>query len=234
MKDKPTKTPQHKTVLFLRILYPIWLACGIFSLLYVPSSLIVFDDAAATANNISNSQLLFRLGMVGTLLTQVIAVFAALLLYKLFESVDKNQARMMVVFALVGVPIAMLSSLNQVAALSLTNGIGYLNTFTTEQIDSLIMLFLDLYKEGNIIASIFWGLWLFPLGYLIYSSGYFPKFVGIAVVVGGFGYLVGAFTHLLAPEAKILTDVCEFMTFGEVVFVGWLTVAGAKLSEEKP
>jgi len=133
-----------------------------FSILYVPSKLIVLGDAAITANNIIANEMLFRMGIIGSLITQLILIFAVLALYKLFKPVDKNQALLMVIFALVGVPIAMVNTLNRVAALLVLNGADYLKVFGADQLQSLMMFFLNLNAEGVFIASIFWGLWLFP------------------------------------------------------------------------
>lgn len=113
------KLTQQKTVTVLRVLYPIWIIFGIFSLTYVPSTLIVSSDAVTTASNILANQLLFRTGIVGSLITHIIFIFGALFLYKLFEPVNKKQSILMVILALVSVPIAILSSLNLVAALYL-------------------------------------------------------------------------------------------------------------------
>ena len=229
MTNRIADISQRQAVTLLRILYPIWIVFGIFSLMYVPSILIVLGDAGATAKNILSNELLFNMGIAGSLITQLIFIFAALFLYKLFEPVNKNHSLLMVIFALVGVPIAMLNTLNKVAALILLKGTGHLTAFEPSQLQSLMMFFLNLNAQGIIIASIFWGLWLFPLGYLIYKSGYFPRIIGIFVIIGGFGYLLGSFAHFLLPNFDALLSVLEVMTFGEVIFVGWLLIKGAKL-----
>ncbi len=148
---------QRKAVTFLRILYPIWFVLGLFSIMYVPSTLIVSGDAAATANNIMANEMLFRLGIVGSLLVQIIQILVVLLLYKLLKPVNKNMAVLMVVFALVGIPISMLNTLNRVATLLLVNGADYLKVFGADQLDALVMLFLNLNEQGVIIATVFWG-----------------------------------------------------------------------------
>ena len=210
-------TTQSESVKVLRILYPIWMAFGIFSLMYVPSVLLVAGNATETAGKILANDFLFRVGIVGGLITELIFIFAVLLLYKLFESVSKNHSLLMVVLALVSVPIAMLNELNNVAALLLLKN------------PDQMMLFLDLHAQGVVIASIFWGLWLFPLGSLIYKSSYFPKIIGTAVIIGGLGYTLGSFFELLTPSSKTILYLFEFMTFGEVVFLLWLVVRGVKL-----
>ena len=212
-----TDLSKHKAVTLLRLLYPIWAIVGLFSIMYVPATLIVSGDAAATAANIIADESLFRMGIAGSLITQLIQIVVVLVLYQLFRSVDKNHASLMVIFALVGIPIAMLNTLNRIAALQLLNSADQM------------MLFLNLNAQGVIIASIFWGLWLFPLGYLIYKSGYFPKILGILVIIAGFGYLLGSFMHLLLPTYGTIASALELMTFGEVLFMAWILLKGAKL-----
>ncbi len=228
---------QRKAVTVLRFLYPIWFVLGLFSIMYVPSTLIVSEDAAATANNIMANEMLFRLGIVGSLLVQIIQILVVLLLYKLLKPVNKNMAVLMVVFALVGIPISMLNTLNRVATLLLVNGADYLKVFGADQLQALVMLFLNLNEQGQLIATIFWGLWLFPLGYLIYKSGYFPRFLGVLLIIAGFGYVLDFFTHLIytnyANYEAILSPVIIVLTIGEILFAGWVLLKGAKIPEMK-
>lgn len=219
MTAKISNISQHQALTFLRILYPVWMIFGMFSILYVPSVLIIQGDAATTATNIISNEFLFRAGIAGSLMTQLIFIFAALLLCKLFAPVNKIYSILMAVLALVSVPIAMVNELNNLAALQLLKN------------PQDLMLYLTLHKQGIVIASIFWGLWLFPLGYLIYKSGYFPKIIGIAVVIGGIGYTLGSFTELLMPNLKTLLSTFEMMTFGEIIFLGWLVFKGANINK---
>ena len=228
-----TDLSQKKAVTILRILYPVWIIFGMFGIMYVPATLIVSGDAATTASNILANESLFSMGIVSSLITQLIQIAAVLLLYQLFKSVDKNHASLMVIFALVGIPIAMLNTLNRVAALLLLSGADYLNVFGADQLQALMMFFLNLNEQGVIIAWIFWGLWLFPLGYLMYRSGYFPKILGILMVIAGFGYLIGSFAHILLPNYETIATVLELMTFGETVFIFWIVLKGAKIPSEK-
>jgi hypothetical protein len=118
------------------------------------------------------SESLFRLGIVSDLLAPLVLIVVVLLLYRLLKPVDKNLALLMVIFLLAGVPIALLNKLNQFAALQLLSGAGYLTIFTPEQLQALAFLFLRLHNQGSTIAFIFWGLWLLPLGYLVFKSGF--------------------------------------------------------------
>ena len=205
----------------LRIIYPIWALVGMFGILYVPSQLVVQGDPLSTAQNIEANELLFRAGIVGSLVTQLLFIVVVLLLYRLFEDVSKNQSLVMVVFSLVSVPISMLNSLNRIAALDEIHNLDQM------------MFFLNMNSEGITIASIFWGLWLFPLGYLIYNSVYFPKFIGVMVLIGGVGYTISSFTRILFPNQELLLTICEFMTMGEIIWILWLVIRGPKWPKQQ-
>ena len=223
---------QRKAVTYLRILYPIWVVVGIFGIMYVPTTLIVPGDAAATANNLRANELLFNSGIISSLITQLIHIVFVLVFYELFKSVSKNQAALIVVLGLVGVPIAMLNALNQVAAVSVLSGADYLTVFTADQSQSLMMFFLNLNEQGILIASIFWGLWLFPIGTLVYKSKYFPRIFGHLLIIAGFGYLLGSLAHILLPNSEaVFFQIFDLMVYGEVIFALWVVLRGAKLPE---
>ncbi|MHA2394976.1 MAG: DUF4386 domain-containing protein [Promethearchaeota archaeon] len=230
MKNIFSDISQSQAVKYLRIMYPIWFVVGLFGIMYVPSTLIVPGDAATTASNIMGNELLFRMGIVGSLVTQLIHILVVLVLYQLFKSVNKDHSLLLVVFGLVGVPISMLNTLNRVAALLLARGADYLTALEPFQLNALMMFFLNLNEQGILIATIFWGLWLFPLGYLIYLSGYFPKIVGIVVMLAGLGYTLEPFISLLLPAyAATIIPILYILVMGELVFMAWIVVKGAKL-----
>ena len=217
-----------KTARIAGILYLIEFPLGIFGILYVPSILIVPGDAATTANNIMASESLFRLSIVSGLILQIINTLLVLVLYKLLKSVNKNHALLMVIFFLVGVPIAMLNELNHFAALQLLSGADYLTVFTADQLQALVPLFLDLHEHGINIAGIFWGLWLFPMGYLVFKSGYIPRILGVLLIIGGFGYLIDCVTFFLIPN---FAAISLFTFWGEVLLPLWLLIKGVNVEQ---
>jgi len=197
--------------------------------MYVPSILIVPGDAATTANNIMASESLFRLSIVSALILQIVNLLLVLVLYKLLKPVNKNHAVLMVIFFLVSVPITMLNELNQFAALLLLSGADYLTVFTTDQLQALVPLFLDLHEYGITIAGIFWGLWLFPMGYLVFKSGYIPRILGILLMIGCFGYLIDSFAIFLLPNYEV--NIAIFTFWGEVLFPLWLLIKGVNVQQ---
>ena len=218
-KINPNKTARVAGCLYL-MLFPL----GIFGIIYVPSSLIVLGDAATTASNIMANELLYRLSIVTALTLQIVNIFLALALYKLLNPVDKNNAVLMVILVLVAAPIAMLNELNHVAVLLVLSGSDFLTTFSLDQVQASVPLFLNLHEHGVFIAQIFWGLWLFPMGYLIFKSNFLPLALGILMIIGGFGYLVDSFVYFIFPDFDVTFS--EFTFLGELLLPLWLMFKG--------
>jgi len=211
----------NRTARIAGFLYLLLAPLGILGIMYVPNAIIVTDDMVATANNILANESLFRLGIVSALLVQVVNIFVVLFLYKLLKPVNKNMALLMVIFILLGAPIAMLNEVNQAAVLLLADG-GELS-------QALMALFIDMHEVGIQIASIFWGLWLFPMGYLVFKSNYIPKVIGILLMIGCVGYLFDAIVFFLFPDAGLA--VAQFTFIGELLLPLWLVIMGVNVKQ---
>jgi hypothetical protein len=175
------------------------------------------------------SESLFRLSIVSALTVQIVNMLVVLLLYKLLKPVNKNIALLMVIFLLVAVPIAMLNELNQFATLLLLSGADYLTVFTADQLQALVPLFLDLHEHGINIAGIFWGLWLFPMGYLVFKSGFLPRILGVLLMIGCFGYLIDSATFFLLPNFD--ATISQFTFIGELLLPLWLLIKGVNVEQ---
>ncbi len=214
---------------FAGLLYVLMSIPGVFALLYVPSKLIVHGDATATANNIAAFETLYRLGIACNLISQAGFIFVALALYELLKGVNQRHAVLMVILILVAIPIAFLNELNAIAALVLVRGADFLAVVEKPQRDALAMLFLNLHGYGFDIAGIFWGLWLFPMGWLVYRSGFIPRVLGVLLMLNGFTYPVNSFTSLLLPQYEhVVSRWMTPLSFGELVFMFCLLIMGAK------
>lgn len=213
-------------------LYLILKVSGIFSLLYVPSELIVWEDPETTVENIKASEHLFRLGILSGLLCFTCFIFLPLTLYKLLKGVNEAQAVLMVVLAIVSVPISYIGITYQVDVLTLINDSEFLKVFTAEGLQARVILLLKSSNNGNLVAHVFWGLWLFPFGYLVYKSGFLPKFFGIMLMLGCFGYLidfVGYFLYGDYGQTLVATVVGLPAAIGEIGICLWLLIVGVKV-----
>jgi len=211
-------------------LYLLMAAPAPFSLIYLPGKLIIPGDAAATANNILASQMLFRLGIVGELIAAVLFLLLVMALYRLLSEVNKNHARVMVSLVLVSVAITFVNVLNNIAALTLFRGADYLSVFDKPQRDALAMLFLRLHSQGNFVNEIFWGLWLLPFGLLVMKSGFLPRILGVLLIVNCLGYVAASLTSLLLPAyGNAVFRASMPALLGELWMILWLLIRGAKV-----
>jgi hypothetical protein len=200
-----------------------------FSLIYVPSTLIVSGNATATAGKILAHELIFRLAIAGELINAIAFIFAVRALHRLLQGVNKRLASLMVTLFAISIPISCLNVLNEVAALILLRGADFLSVFTRPQLDALAMVFLRVHDNGLVVAAIFWGLWLFPFGVLVYRSGFLPRILGVLLIINGFAYPAVSFTALLLPQYRDLVSRITFpVLFGEAAIMLWLLIIGAR------
>ena len=193
------------------------------------SPLIVFGDAATTARNIMASEWQFRIGIVGDLVSAVFFLLAAWALYALLKSVNKDLALLFLLLNLGGSAVYSINLLNQFAAVLLLSGTDYLKVFQVDQLQALAMFFLNLHKNGYWIAQIFFGAWLFPLGYLVYKSGFLPKILGIVMMIHFVGWTLTSLQFFLFPGFTAITYVTYPLGFiSEFGLTLWLLIMGAK------
>jgi hypothetical protein len=179
-----------------------------FRLIYIPNKLFVSGDATATAHNIAAHEMMFRLGIVTDLFCGVVLIFLTLALYRLFAGVNRNAAVLVVILGgVLPSVIDFINSANDGAALLLIRGADYLSVFAEAQRYAMAYFFTRLHHQVIAGAEILWGLWLLPLGFLTYKSGFMPRFIGVWLYINGVTYVVISFTALLLPkyESKVLT-----------------------------
>jgi hypothetical protein len=197
--------------------------------IFIRQDMIVPGNVTATANNIASAKSIFTLSVFMDLTVQVVFIFLVLMLYKLLKPVNKNQATLMVVLFLVSVPIAMLNALNHFAALLLLSGTNYLMTVPADQLHALVSFFLELNEYGIYIAYIFWGLWLFPLGYLVYKSGFLPRILGIYLMISCFGYLIDFVTFYFISDFGFSMNMLT--GWAELFLCFWLLIKGVNIEK---
>ena len=216
------------------LLYLLLALPGVFSLIYVPSTLIVFGDATATADNITSSELLFRTGILSGLISNVIFVFLVLALYRLLKETSRKQAMLMVTLVVISVATGFANTINQLGALIALSGADFLSVFEKPELDAIAYLFIRLNSWGIQIIQIFWGLWLFPFGLLVYRSGFIPKILGVLLMIAGFGYLLGSFMFQILPQYDdALSTFIMVLEMGELPIIFWLLIVGAKAQSEE-
>jgi hypothetical protein len=221
--------PKQKTARTAGILYLVMAIFSAFSMAYIDSKFYVAEDAVATLRNIQESEILFRLGIVSNLIGQVLFLFLVHELYKLLKVVDKDKARLMAILVVASVPLTMLNQLHQFAPLLVVDDTER-SAFDPAQLQTMAMVFYDLHRMGIYIAEIFWGLWLFPFGMLVFKSGFFPKWLGILLLLGGMGYLVESFVQFLFPAYAVIGySTVAISGIAEFSFILWILIKGVNI-----
>ena len=221
------------------LLYLIYIIISIFADVLGRSKLIVLGNAATTARNIMASTWQFRIGFVSDLVAAVLFLLTAWALFVLLRPVNKPLALMFLLLNLGGVAVWCFSDLFLIAGQLLVSGADYLKVFQVDQLQALAMLSLYLYKYGFLgIAQIFFGAWLFPLGYLVFKSGFLPRFLGVILMVHCVVWLLSALQFFLFPGYIAIPFVgITYLSYplgfiSEFGFSLWLLIMGAK--DQKP
>ena len=189
----------------------------------------IFVDAPVTVNHIMAHESQFRIGFVISLFSVVFFLLAAWYLYVLLKPVDKNIALLFLLLNLGGFAIWCFGMLNLFASLLLLSGADYLKVFQPDQLQAQAMLFINLYKSGYIIAQIPYGVWLFPLGYLIFKSRFIPKILGILLIADFFALLIVVIQRFILPGYEVISYPCTAVSFiAEISLSLWLLIKGVK------
>jgi hypothetical protein len=210
------------------VLYFIITIAAIIAHMAIPSILIVPGDGATTVKNITDSEMLFRIGSVGgELIILLSELILAILLYALLKPVNKTLSLIAAVSRLIMTTIHGFNLINYFFVLTLVSGAGFLSGFEAGQLNGLVMLFLEAHSYGFTIGITFLVVHVFVLGYLVLKSGYFPKALGILFIIAGFGYLIDSFSLLLVPSYTTTPVFIALpIAIAELAFPLWLLIKG--------
>jgi hypothetical protein len=218
-----------KTARIAGLLYVIMCIPTPYALIYVPSHIMVDGNAAATINNILAHEFLFRLSIVSQFFSMIVFVLLAFSLYRLFKQVNGHNAKLLVTFVVVQVPMAFLFELFNFTSLMIAKG-EILHAVQTEQKEDLVMLLLNMHSYGIMTLEIFWGLWLIPFAQLVYKSGFIPRIFGLCLFIGGIGWISDSVTFLLFPayHSFVSQYIMVIGAIGEFPIILWLLIKGVK------
>ena len=212
------------------VLFLLSIMGGAFGEAYVPSKIIVSNDAAATAANIKAFTFLFRLGFAGFLLESVCDTALSLNFYVLLKPVSKELSLLAAFLGLVGTAIFAVTELFYFMAMHTVGEADYLKTFQPEQLQTLALLSLKYYMYGGALFSVYYGLTWIVRSYLIFRSGYLPKLIGVLMAIGGLGFVARNVLFILAP-AYASGTLLMLLFPGGLLLTGWLIVRGVDIEK---
>jgi len=223
-------TSNKKTARVAGALYLLVGIFGGFSEGFVDPKMYVAGNAATTAGNVFSNAGLVRMGVVAHLLDATFFIFLAMVLYTLLQHVHKGVARAMLILVALATGIICLNAVFEFEGLRVATDGSYASSLGIAGSNALVMLLLDMQHYGTLIAQVFFGLWLVPLGYLAYRSGLFHKWLGVVLIVGGVCYLIDLLAAFLAPGLgqKIHGFVIIPSAIAEISMVLYLLIIGVR------
>jgi len=218
-----------KTARLSGLLYLLMSIQAPIALLYVPSHIMVDGNPTATFNNILSNEFLFRLSIISQLTAAIIFLLVALVLYRLFRQVNEFQAKLLVAFVALQVPITFVIETLNFTSLMIAKG-EILQTVQIGQKQDWAMLLLNIHDYGLLTSEIFWGLWLLPFGVLVYKSGFIPRIFGLCLFYGCICWISTSVTSLLFPAYHPFISKIVMKTgwIGEIPIMLWLIIMGVK------
>ena len=201
---------------------------------FVRESMVVSGDAAMTFENISSSPFLFRLGMVSDLIAFLLDALISVILYWLIRPVSRVGALSMAALRLLAHPaIATVNLINHFAAIQLSDGGAMVSAWSPEQIEGMVLFFMQLHRAGYLIAGVFFGAHLLLFGALILRSVNFPSWLGILLLLAGPAYLAESFGNLLWPGHEAFLSMCVVIAAvtAELALALWLLLRGVRTPE---
>ncbi len=184
-------------------------------------------DPQALLQSMMSSAVLFDIGFVSFLFTGITFFLAAWALYVLLKPVNKELALLFMLLNLGGISVWLASMNAELAIPFLLSGSDAMNVFQADQLEAMAVFFLSIFKNSYMISQILLNLWLFPLGYVVYKSGFFPRILGILLLMDGVAMLTWSIQYFLFPGYEVISEVCLGVGFlAEGAFCLWLMIKG--------
>jgi hypothetical protein len=221
----------RKTARLAGFYYLLVVVFSVIYMEYIPSEIVVWNNPEETLQNLISFEFLFRVGIAIGILVHLSFILLPLTLYKLLNHINKHYALLMVVFALISVPVSYTLLLDQFDILELIKSYDSSSIMETKEISTKVMSIFNRFHNGFFLSQVFWGLWLFPFGYLVFKSGFLPRTLGVFLMLGCITYLIDVF------GGTLLTNYYDYINtriliipaaIGEIGICFWLLIIGVK------
>jgi hypothetical protein len=227
-----TRDPEFSPQAYARavgVLYLVIILGGIFAEIFVRGRIVVSNDAAATASNILAHEQMFRLGFAAQLIPLLCNLPLAVMFYELLKVVNRRVAMVVVLFSVVGSAVEAATLLTHYAPLVILKR-GEMLGMAPDLLQALTYMAMQLQTIGFSIALTFFGGTCLARGYLIFKSGFLPRFIGLFLAAEGVAYLANSFANFLAPSvARTLFAALLVFGLAEVILCLWLLIRGVNV-----
>jgi len=222
---------RKKTARLAGLYYLFNVLLSIYYMQYLPGKIAVWDNPRATMENFLDNEMPFRLYILAGVAVHISFILLPLTLHKLLGHINKHYAMLMVVFALVSVPISFTILLDQYELISLFKDYASLDSTQQAAMDLHVLNSFESLYNSFFLCQTYWGLWLFPFGLLAFKSGFLPKFLGIALMLGCITYVLDIIGGTLFQNYYDFVDTNILIlpaAIGEIGMCLWLLFSGPR------
>ncbi|NAY93474.1 DUF4386 family protein [Muricauda sp. JGD-17] len=222
---------RKKTARLAGLYYLFNVVLSVLYMEYIPSLIPVWNNPESTLENLINHETLFRVGILLGIAVHISFILLPITLHKLLGHINKHFALMMVVFALISVPISFTLLIDQYELLGIFKDYGTMDLIGQREAGLEVLTFYETLYDGFLLCQTYWGLWLFPFGYLVFKSGFLPKFLGIALMLGCITYMIDIIGSTLFANYHEHVDTMTLIipaAIGEIGICLWLLIIGTK------
>ena len=201
---------------------------GIAYFLGTRTAIYVADDPAQTFENVTSRQALAHLDLALQLAVVVFQALTAVFFYKLLRPLNSVAAWAVGVFGTVNAVVILIASAAAATAVGVASepslAIGGDSAATVQ-----LLYALGEHLWG--VGSVFFGLWLIPMGWVVATSGRMPKALGWILIASGVGYVASAFVQYGISDAPtwIVEALAGPATIGEFWIIGYLLVKNPRI-----
>ena len=233
MAHSPLAIPPKTYARIAGLLYLIIAVVGGFSILYVPSVILAPGDSAKTAANLLANQGLFGLGVLADVIVMATEIVLTVMLLVLFKPISPTLSLVAMVSRLTMVVVMAVNLLIYITPMILLRDADQAG-FALEQRQATAQLLFEAHTYGIYVWDMFFGVHLAAMGYLVVKSGYFPKVLGLAIVVGSLGYFLEGVVHVSFFEnsavAMVIVALLVIASLSELAFALWLLIRGLNVA----
>ena len=210
-------------------LYLIVAILGVLGFFYIQGQLFVSGNMAATAEKMVAGESLFRLSILIHLISNVLFLTVIILLYELLKKIHILIAKLMLWFVVIAIPLFFITEALQFTAFYIFKR-DLLASFSLDQAYEIAATLLRISNVTGQLLMFHWGLWLLPLGWLVFRSDFIPRIFGVLLWINGVGYIIASLTYFLWPDllATVTTIVMPTYFVGELPLIFWLLIKGVK------
>ncbi|MFZ2906959.1 MAG: DUF4386 domain-containing protein [Cyclobacteriaceae bacterium] len=196
---------------------------GMLGFLVLHPQIYVLDNPAKTVVNLSEHEAIARLRLLMEFAIVISQAVAAVYFFKLFKDINHFASWALAAWGVMNAGVIMISAIAMSGAIHVANA-----SLTDNEKLIMIQIFYQFIKNAWIAGSLFFGLWLIPMGYIVVSSKRMPVWLGRILLLGGAGYIASAFVFYAGVQAAWVDVLTIPATIGEFWMIGYLLIFGIR------